>query len=187
MNLNHILDNFEGIIFDFDGTLFFVNLNWSYFKETLLEKFPKTFNSLSETSLENLILKRDKNNNWESWNLYLEVLAEFEDKAKIEPNPKGIALYNSLYHFKKVSIVSNNLYPTIVYSLEKLNMPFDPDLIFSLEKTNYPKPNPIGLNLALQKFSLNKDKVIFIGDSSKDELAASFIHLNFEYIQNLQL
>lgn len=186
--LNSIKENYDGIIFDFDGTLGLIKLNWDNFKNLLLNEFPNFFKTPKDTGLTNVINIRDSQNQKTLWERYLELLHTFECNALIEPNFFGIKLFNIFASEKKrVSIVSNNLTNTILSFCKRFNLPISKYNIIGLDISYYPKPHPKGIYLALEKMGINQKKALIIGDSEKDKMAASLANIDFININKLKL
>jgi HAD superfamily hydrolase (TIGR01549 family) len=186
MKINSISENYSAIIFDFDGTLFTVDLNWKEFKAELVNSYPTVFSSIDETKLSSVINNREKHKNFEQWKIYLQHLEKYEKLATITPVQKGISIYLTLQKTKKISIVSNNLTTTILTTLQKYRLPFDKNLIIGLDKSNYPKPYPIGVQMAIEKMKYIPNEVILVGNSLKDKEAANAIGIKFIHVNNIE-
>lgn len=187
INLEYIIENYDAVIFDFDGTLFDLKLDWKSFKDYLLFNFSNFFKKREDTTLDNVIKMRDEFNNKTIWKVYLDTLQIFESKAEKIPKEEGINIFRKLSCVKEVFIVSNNLYSTITQTLAKYDLKVKNENIISLEACNYPKPNPQGLKLVISKLNnkISKCRLILIGDSAKDEEAAKQAKIDFVNIYNL--
>jgi phosphoglycolate phosphatase len=67
--------------------------------------------------------------------------------------------------------------------LEKFNVKPFFDVVVTREDVSFMKPYPDGLRMILWCFDVPKEKVIFIGDSRRDILAAKEVGIRFAYIR----
>lgn len=60
------------------------------------------------------------------------------------------------------------------------------DMVVTSDKVKYPKPHPESINIIIDKFNLNREETIYIGDSESDSLAAynAFIHFGYASWEN---
>ena len=81
------------------------------------------------------------------------------------------ALKNKGYH---LGVVTNKGLPLTIYSLEICHIDSLFDVIISADDVATPKPDPTGINKALEKLGIkNKEEVLYIGDNDIDYITAS--------------
>lgn len=68
-----------------------------------------------------------------------------------------------------LAIFSNKIHKAIVSGLNEVNLTHYFDYILGVDEVNFPKPNPEGIKMVMEKFS---DKCIYIGDTKSDMLTA---------------
>lgn len=59
------------------------------------------------------------------------------------------------------------------------------DVVVTRESVKRTKPDPEGLILIIKEVCMNKDEVLFVGDSKNDELAASAAGIDFLHITDM--
>ena len=81
------------------------------------------------------------------------------------------ALKNKGY---RLGVVTNKGLPLTIYSLEICHIDSLFDVIISADDVKIPKPDPTGINKALEKLGIkNKEEVLYIGDNDIDYITAS--------------
>lgn len=68
-----------------------------------------------------------------------------------------------------LAIFSNKIHKAIVSGLDEVNLTHYFDYILGVDEVNFPKPNPEGIKMVMEKFD---DKCIYIGDTKNDMLTA---------------
>lgn len=80
-----------------------------------------------------------------------------------------------LEEFKKAGIKMGIVTNRFKYSADDVLSPFDInkyfDVFIALDDMEKPKPDPEGINKAIEKLGVNKEDVIFVGDNKSDYLA----------------
>ena len=73
-----------------------------------------------------------------------------------------------------LGVVTNKGYPLTIYSLEICGIKHLFDAVISADDVQFPKPNPEGINKALEKLNiLNKEECLYLGDNDIDYETAS--------------
>ena len=168
----------KAIIFDFDGTL--INTNDLIVEG--LDRFAMTFRGCSLSHEEHQILAGkplDDQMTYICAEKAEDMAAVFKgwymEAHKTLAKPfEGVAelfefFRNSHY---KLAIVSNNSHVIVKMGLEQLGLSDYFDLVICCEDVKNRKPSPEGLNKALVQLGLEKEEVIFVGDSGNDLMAA---------------
>ena len=74
----------------------------------------------------------------------------------------------------RLGVVTNKGLPLTIYSLEICHIESLFDVIISADDVAIPKPDPTGINKALEKLGIkNKEEVLYIGDNDIDYVTAS--------------
>jgi len=172
------LKNFEGIIFDIDGTLTSTNeLIFSTFRHVTEKYLGKKVTDEEIISLfgptEDVILKEWMKDDYEE--ARKDYMAYYEAKhhlmADVYP---GIT--ESLQYIKSknipLSIYTGKGRGSTDITLRKIGVYDLFDMIVTGDDVEIHKPSPEGIDVFVQKFNLNRDKVLMIGDAPADILAA---------------
>lgn len=192
----HFFNNYDAVIFDFDGTIVDLDIDWKSAKEVLLE-FLKNFDY-------NLFLSLDKKKigGAEKINIFLEKYGEVFKKS-ISNLTTGIEKKFLKSWKEKEGVVKNikklkksgiklfiwtlNTKPTVNKALKVLNINNDVfTSIISFESGVYVKPNIVCLTKTLREFNIKNP--IYIGDSYYDVIAskkAKIKYLDFRKMNEL--
>lgn len=74
----------------------------------------------------------------------------------------------------RLGVVTNKGLPLTIYSLEICHIDSLFDVIISADDVKIPKPDPTGINKALERLGIkNKEEVLYIGDNDIDYITAS--------------
>ena len=74
----------------------------------------------------------------------------------------------------RLGVVTNKGLPLTIYSLEICHIESLFDVIISADDVKIPKPDPTGINKALERLGIkNKEEVLYIGDNDIDYITAS--------------
>jgi HAD superfamily hydrolase (TIGR01549 family) len=162
----------KAVIFDLDGTVIESDYDWKLIKKKI-------------GSGDTPILTYIQNLDGELKKETVKTLEGFEKKATEEAIlKKGIKkfLTQLTKKGKKLALVTNNSKDNVNYLLKKWDLSFD---IIITRDDGVWKPSARPLNLVMEKLSLRRNEVVFIGNSNPDKEAASsagipFIHVNYK-------
>jgi len=154
-------------IFDFDGTIANLQIDWKKLKKTIgsivgLKK--------EHTSFATQIASIRKNN----LKLYIQkikpIIKKYEKEGiqNVTFNPKIVKLINK---YPKTAILSNNYKETILTALSKVSLNIMPDIIIGFDDVSNPKPSPDGILEIIRLMKVNKNNVILYGNSWMDKKA----------------
>lgn len=185
-NLKKRLSNAKLVIVDFDGTLVYLEINWSEVKEKLSNFCKNKFNI--EQSFQNLDegLKNLKQYlGSEEYQEILGILSNYEINGY--KGEKNQHLIDILMKFKKydkgkIAIFSSNCRKTLETIIPKLKI--DIDYMVAKDDVGKTKPSDEGLRKILKKFNLQPKDVVFIGNSVLDKLAGSSVGIETIIIDN---
>jgi len=181
------------IIFDLDGTIVNLNVNWRELKQTLSERYSKIydescqFNSISG-GLSYIVSKDDK----EELVNFFDLIRKFEVKNidKNTPIEESIYFINHLQEFGikkdiKLVIFSLNTRKTIKESLKREKILNKFDFIVGREDVRRWKPEPEGLIKIQNHYDIKADEMIYIGDMKKDLLTGNNAGVDTYLIEDL--
>ena len=163
------------VIFDFDGTLVSLPVDWPSLKADLQAIFQVqyglglTFDSLSRglRMVERCLGQR-------GLDVAHAVIRAHEAKsvAGVVAYPKVVHLVKQLYaQGKLLAIFSANQYATVDSTLRRLGLRSHFHHIVGMDTVVRSKPDPEGLFQILNKFGLQPSEAIYIGDQEVDQVA----------------
>jgi HAD superfamily hydrolase (TIGR01549 family) len=150
----------KAIIFDFDGTLFYMDMDWQRLNDELNEKF-------GQDTLTNLDLL-DQNQRTEA--LAIITKAELESINTGLPVAYGLTTLQTLADKFKLAIVSRNTVEAIKAGLDKIGYK-DAIVIVGKQDVKKLKPDPESLNTALSKLGIDAKEALYVGDTYHDSNA----------------
>jgi len=179
----------KAIFFDFDDTLFCTSgigskLLKEVLKGTTLKFNKKKYKQVKGLNMQEklkIIYPNDHELLFEKWSKQYDT--EFVLHTK--PFPGTISMIKELTKKGiKLFIFSTKKLKYIKQALEKYNIANSFTEIIAKDNVVTPKPNPIGLNIILSKYSLKRSEVILVGDSEIDEKAALNAQARFVQINH---
>jgi HAD superfamily hydrolase (TIGR01549 family) len=179
MSLSDLLEfpkDLRVIVFDFDGTIVKLHVDWDDLRAYLSEKYMDDFGE--EESFERLsiglkkVVDRGESELIES---YIRAIERFERE-----NVKDSTFFEEIVYFiehleefgldldTKLAIFSLNFRSTIFSVLSQRNLLGKFHFIVGREDVVEWKPDPEGLFKILKKFNVSSEQAIYIGDSKYD-------------------
>ena len=172
------MKNFEGIIFDIDGTLTSTNeLIFAAFKHVTEKYLNKKVTNEEIISLfgptEDVILKEWMKDDYED--ARKDYLTFYEAKhrlmADVYPGIKEALLYIKTKNIP-LSIYTGKGRGSTDITLKKIGLYDLFDMIVTGDDIEDHKPSPEGIDMFVQKFNLKRNKILMIGDAPADITAA---------------
>jgi len=155
----------EGVIFDFEGTLFFFDIDWESLKKELhtTHVLPHADAFIGPTLIH---LKRTQE---DLYNRGLTIIQRFESEAYEQGkcNEKLIELIKTISQ-KRIGVFSMNTSSVINKFIDQYLSKVTIDPIMSIESIIEPKPSRIDLEKIAKYWNLPKDQIMFIGNSHFD-------------------
>ncbi len=166
------MENAEVVVFDFDGTLFNLELDWDRLKEDLSQyvyenyNIERSFNPLVETVDELRLGHKVGENVFKGM---LKVVNKYEMEAGHKPIQKSLDLLREIKASgKKVAVFTLNTKNVVESVIEEHGLSNLIDYKVCFEDVKWHKPETEGLDAIKDHFQLGKDRIIFIGDSERD-------------------
>jgi len=164
------------IIFDLDGTIVRLPVNWGHLKKLLTKRYNDVYGETCEfvhitACLDQVVYKEDEAELQNFFNM----LEDYEMKTinNNETIKETIFFINNINMFKvpndiKLAVLSLNTRTTIIESLKLAGIYEKIDYIVGREDVRKWKPNPKGLLKIRDHYGVKKEEIIYIGDLEKD-------------------
>jgi phosphoglycolate phosphatase-like HAD superfamily hydrolase len=166
------------IVFDLDGTIVDLQVDWGYLKEILEEVYSKLYQREFKVKSISGSLRYvvEEGDNEVLLNLF-DLIRDFELRNidKNENIEETLYFINNRRQFgvkeeTKLAILSLNSRKTIFQSLKKANIYTEIDHVVGREDVRNWKPHPEGLIKIQKHYSVKSNEMIYIGDMRKDLL-----------------
>lgn len=182
-------DDAEMVIFDLDGTLVHLSVDWEAFRARCAafldeEVLPGGPDRSATWTLAQL---RDRGDEAAIEKL-LEVLRSFELSGAIgsEPIDAGIGMFHRANDGRPIAVVTNNTRPAAQEALRRHGLRPHVDTLVALEDVEAHKPAPEGLERVLSIHDVDPSAVLFVGDGDKDATAARRAGVDFVDVRDLE-
>lgn len=170
--------NYRYVIFDFDGTICKLVIDWVNLKSAISYQF-----GLNSGKLMEMINHVYSNANIEEIKKLNSLIATFEQ-------PNGISSYSDfnaelLNVRSKLFVVSNNLTSTVEYVLRKEDVMNRVCMVIGIDKMKKSKPDPNSFSLILKVTNdKNKSDYLYVGDTEIDKKYAEYCGIDFCHIDD---
>lgn len=170
--LDEALESAKVVVFDFDDTLFTLEMDWDELKRTLSEEIARrynverSFNPLVETVDE---IRLGHKRGEEIFNTILEIVNRHEMNANHRPLPDAVEILKDLKNRgKNVAVFTLNTRRAVKHILDKHGLSNYIDHIVCFEDVKWHKPQTEGLDKIKEHFGVDKEDIVFIGNSERD-------------------
>jgi glycosyltransferase involved in cell wall biosynthesis/phosphoglycolate phosphatase-like HAD superfamily hydrolase len=175
----------KGVVFDFDGTIVNLFVNWSELKWQLKNKFLIN----QDTNLNNILIginnKYGPSGLEDAYNLIQ--IYELKDLEKAIVNKNILEIIKECHEKNiKLGVFSSNMKRTVDYLLDKLKIKDLFDIIITKEDVKLYKPEPEGLQLIINRWKINKSDALFVGNDNLDKLCGMNIGVETFTIENIK-
>lgn len=160
-----IADGYDLIVFDFDGTIARLSVDWDGMKRELAFELGRPFDPLAK-GLAALRTAGDTRSIDAYWNIVRRF--EWGDPAGLAGNHAVIELLRAAHPERRVAICSSNARSTVERGLTRLKVSDCVDFIVGGDDVTMAKPHPEGLETILARLDADRRRTLFIGDSEVD-------------------
>ncbi len=174
-----IIDQYDLFIFDWDGTLAEIKLmnrinerlNFLWLKKKERSRRQALYSARSMKRME--IREEKETKEYKSIVDFLMLLAN----PKLKPD--SIETMRLLRERgKRIVLFTNGAYWRVAKEAKNLGIMRYFDFLLSAQDIRYVKPNPLGLNMIIERERARKNRVVYIGDMIDDILAARLAHVD---------
>ncbi|MGH2567874.1 MAG: HAD family hydrolase [Bacteroidota bacterium] len=179
------------VVFDFDGTLATLPVDWGGLKKVLTEYAQERLGVDGRqvpyfAGMQTLKEKLDK----QSLEEIYRVVEEFEHRGipHLIPHTAVVEyLRRSVERGSLAAVCSNNMTSTVRMSLGRLGIAPLVSEIVGMDSVTRLKPDPEGLSKILRTLKVTEAETVFVGDSSYDEQAAHEAGIRFVAAESVEL
>lgn len=177
-----MLDGFGAVLFDFDGTLVDVEVDWSLVRRDAAATLAADAGLAPEGGLGRMAQMAEDALGARGRELLARVLARHEGRAGMRPVPEGCELLRRAMAAVPVGVVSNNLRGTVLAGLRAVGVDPAALVVVGFEDVARSKPDPQGIRLALSRLAPFAGQALYVGDSETDRQAALAAGVAFRHI-----
>ena len=173
------LDGKRCTVWDFDGTIVRMRVDWLGLKQELQEigSMPKNQEQSINSVFKSLISLNKKRE-------AMRCISQYESVATYEPVTPTLKFIRSRSSEYLMHIFSDNLHATIEKILDQESVLVNFNHIIGKDDVGEWKPHPEGLLTIMNKESCTRKEMIFVGDSWKDKRAAQNFGIDFIQVKN---
>ncbi len=188
-----IFKNKKVIVFDLDGTILVLKVNWNQLKKQLANRYVKIYRENCEfvhitACLDRIVEKEDE----VELKKFFKIIRDFETKniRSTEPIEETIFFINNLDLFEvpketKLAVFSLNTRKAIIKALKLAKIFNKFDFLVGREDVRKWKPNPDGLLKIKEHYMLKIEGLMYIGDQEKDIKTGKNAGIDTHYINEL--
>jgi pyrophosphatase PpaX len=163
------LRNAELAVFDLDGTLFSLEVDWEGLKEEVFSFCRREGADIEITTLREAYIWSASRPDLKRRIVRIQESYERINLSKARKIPEGIAYLEWRTNMDlKSALFSSNTLPTA----ERLVGRFELDIIATIENITIPKPSPEGLIGIIDAIGVERGKTVMVGNSQNDKGAA---------------
>ena len=188
--------NKKVLVFDLDGTIVKLPVNWKRLKDLLSNAYKKTYNEKCEfihitACLDKVVEKRDENNLQDFFN----IIEDFE-LSSLEKNNEDLRIIETVYFIKnlntfgvhkdvKLAVLSLNTRKAIKKALKIAGLQKEFDFIVGREDVRKWKPDPEGLERIKDYYNVNEKEMVYFGDLDKDVITGKNANIDAYLIDEI--
>ena len=181
------------IVFDLDGTIVKLIIDWNHLKKILTERYSKIYREICKFNhitacLDHVVEKDDE----VELKNFFKIIQDYEMK-NIKNNQnieETIFFIRNLELFgiskdTKLAIFSLNTRKVIIESLKLANINDNFDFIIGREDIRKWKPNPEGLLIIKEHYKVKSEEIVYFGDLEKDIITGNNAGIEAHLINDL--
>ncbi len=164
-SLAEAVTSYRGVVFDFDGTLFDLQVDWDRLRRILAVRFPGfTFDRISHGLAEleaakGPVLLREA----------FDLIHHFEIALPAMPIEKTLDIACACcMRGQRIAIFSSNMEASIRHVLRKEGLPDLFDTIIGGDSVRFRKPHPEGLIRAMNALGTHANETIYVADGEAE-------------------
>jgi len=169
-NSLNIPANTRNVIFDYDGTLATLPIDWVS-ERTRYREYLRTFgvrdgllDHMRMDEMEKVALEQGTLT-WDEVYFFRKAL-EATVSGKHHPHPEICAMAELWFLAgKNLIVLSNNFQQTVLNGLEQMNLSAHFQLVVGIDNARFPKPSTAGLDVICKYLLLDPSKTVMVGDS----------------------
>jgi len=185
--------NKKVIVFDLDGTIVRLSVEWISLKNQLMNEYLKIYDeSCSFESVSACLSKIVERNDSYVLEFFFDIIRQYELEKIQETQPieESVFFVNNKELFgvkenSKLAILSLNTRRTIISSLKLVKIFKKFDFIVGREDVRKWKPNPEGLFKIQNHYNVKMEEMIYFGDLRKDVLTGNNAGIDAFFINDL--
>lgn len=165
------ISKYKGAIFDLDGTLMDLGVDWKNLKQELTKYcYSKKNIKIEFTPLDQKLFELKKLFGEQFYSELLDIISDFEMKEENYKFNQELLDYINLSTHQKIAIYSMNT-KKCINNIVKKHFERRPDIIISKYNCIEPKPTDEDIRFILDQWKFKSKEVIFIGNSRNDFLS----------------
>lgn len=174
--------SYDLIVFDFDGTLFYLDIDWNELRQKLRSRMMEIggedleFNPMVDT------IEDVRRKNETTFQILRQLIDEYETQGHRRPNPPLIEALKTLHNMgKKTAILTLNTRAVVNTIMKEYDLNHYVDTIICFEDVSAHKPEPEGLEKIMKEYNASSTSTLLIGDSLRDRecalsIGADYLH-----------
>ena len=183
MELTSVLMDYRLIVWDFDGTIVKLNVDWNKVKEEILKNYSDLLSGKELSSINKMIYEIRK---YTSDKKVFNIIERYESASGYKPNWEIINIIKMLKRNGKIqTILSDNMSSTVKRVLREVSIYDCFDQIVCKDSVNRYKPDPEGIGKIFEQYNIGKSEAVMIGDSWKDKELCYRFGITFVDVEEL--
>ena len=177
-----IFNDYETFIFDLDGTIVNLNVDWFSVRNDLIEQIFDEYNCIIPYGGISSMIQNSVSMGCSNTKVRLivsDILKKHESCAEYTVVPNVIEKINNIPKNKKMAVLTNNLNFTASKVINDLKISNRFNFIVGFDDVNFSKPNIEGMTMIGKKLNINLNDTIFIGDSVTDKTTANKFKISY--------
>jgi phosphoglycolate phosphatase-like HAD superfamily hydrolase len=178
------LTAYDDVVFDFDGTLARLDVDWAALRHAVAEEFPDVARRVASKGLGEMTALASSEGGWPARHRLSGLLRRFEQPAgRVHVAPIEVSL-RAADALPRFHIISNNLTSTVRMALAEIAPEARCAHVVGFDSSLRSKPADDPFHVLSKAASLGP-RVAYIGDRSSDQAFAQACGLDFFHVSDL--